>query len=184
MSTPPHMGRHKTIVRHNAVHHSHGCENEAENEQADSAAQLAEALFTTIQALKSIGRLCMEEADPTLRAISFPRARVLMVMDDAKEGRVRMGELSEALGVTARNITTIVDGLEREGLIARRPDATDRRAILLELTPKGQEHIAGVHAMQHMVAERFFAPLEAEERAELLRLLLKIQGVAGAAGGC
>lgn len=76
--------------------------------------------------------------------------------------------------MTARNITTIVDGLEREGMIVRTPDPTDRRAILLELTPKGQECVAGVHAIQHSIAERFFAPLNAEERAELLRLLVKI----------
>ena len=182
--------------------------------QAPTAAELAEALFTTTQALKSVGRLCMEESIPALRTISFPRARVLMVMADAQQGQapishrsahrsahehgrgrhrhadgvtdcvtevqVRMNDLAEALGVTARNITTIVDGLEREGLIARRPDPTDRRAILLVLTPKGQEHLAEVHALQHAIAGRFFAPLDAAERTELLRLLIKVGGNARA----
>jgi len=97
-----------------------------------------------------------------------------MVMDDAGHVRVRMGELSKALGVTARNVTTIVDGLEREGLITRTPDQKDRRAILLELTPKGQEHIAAVHTMQREVAERFFAALDSAERAVLMGLLNKI----------
>lgn len=178
----------------------------SQDEQAPTAAELAEALFTTTQALKSVGRLCMEEAIPALRSISMPRARALMVMDDAQQGhspvsprhahghgrghhrhaetgadcaaevQVRMNDLAEALGVTARNITTIVDGLEHEDLIARRQDPTDRRAILLELTPKGQEHIAEVHALQHAIADRFFAPLDTAERAELWRLLMKIHG--------
>src|SRR5262249_17750545 len=148
-----------------------------------SASHLAEALFLATQALKSTGRTCGEEAaDPALRAISLPRGRVLMAMEEARDERVRMGDLAEALGVTARNITTIVDGLEREELIARRPDPTDRRAIVLELTHKAHEHIAKVHALHCAVAERFFAPLSADERHELLRLLLKVGGGTGAGG--
>ncbi|HEY7780642.1 MAG TPA: MarR family transcriptional regulator [Ktedonobacterales bacterium] len=138
-----------------------------------SAAELAEALLCATQGLKTAGRQCGEEADPMLRAISLPRGRVLMAMAEAGNGRVRMGDLSETLGVTARNITTIVDGLEREGLIARRPDPTDRRAILVELTRKAHGYIARVHALHCAIAERFFAPLDGAERGELLRLLAK-----------
>ncbi len=143
-----------------------------------SAAEMAEALLLTTQALKATNRTCTEECGPEMRSISLPRGRVLMVMDDAGEGRVRMGDLSVALGVTPRNVTTIVDGLEHEGLLVRRHDPTDRRAILLELTAKGREHIAGVHALHRAVAERFFAPLNAEERCTLLRLLDKIREAA------
>lgn len=154
-----------------------------EEGRVPAAAELAEALFSTTHALKHTGRLCMEDADPRLRAISFPRARLLMVMADAGHGRVRMGELSAALGVTARNVTTIVDGLEREGLIARRADPTDRRVVLIELTPEGHAHIAQVHAMQRDIAGRFFAPLEDAERAELQRLLAKVRAGARAGEG-
>jgi DNA-binding MarR family transcriptional regulator len=144
-----------------------------------SAAEVAEALLLTTQALKATNRTCTEECGPQMWSISLPRGRVLMVMDDAGEGRVRMGDLSAALGVTPRNVTTIVDGLEHEGLLVRKLDPTDRRAILLELTVKGREHIAGVHALHRAVAERFFAPLNAEERCTLLRLLGKIREAAG-----
>lgn len=156
----------------------------AKGDAEPSAAELAEALFLTTHALKHTGQHCMGEADSRLRAISFPRARLLMALDDAKQGRVRMGDLSQALGVTARNITTIVDGLEREGLIGRRPDPTDRRAILIMLTPEGQEYIAQVHAIQREIAESFFAALDPGERAEMLRLLAKIrEGAAPREGG-
>ena len=70
---------------------------------------------STTHAFKQWGNMCFSHAEP---------------------GRVRMGDLSSALGVTARNITTIVDALEREGLLMRKPDPTDRRAILLELTER------------------------------------------------
>ena len=89
--------------------------------------------------------------------------------------------------MTARNVTTIVDGLEREGLLARIPDPTDRRAILLELTPKGCDLIAAVHVTQRELADWLFASLDTTERAELLRLLGKILEAASANGappGC
>jgi DNA-binding MarR family transcriptional regulator len=144
-----------------------------------STAELAETLLLTTQALKFTGRASLHGCDPALQAITLPGGRVLMAMDNAGEGRVRMGDLSAALGVTARNVTTIVDGLEHEGLLARRNDPTDRRAILLELTAKGREHIAGVHALHRAVAERFFAPLSGAESCELLRLLRKMLAGAG-----
>jgi DNA-binding MarR family transcriptional regulator len=97
-------------------------------------------------------------------------------------GRVGKGELTKALGVTARNVTTIVDGLEREGLLARTPDPTDRRAILLELTPKGCDPIAAVHATQRELADWLFESLDTMERAELLRLPGKILEAASASG--
>lgn len=178
-----------------------------------SASQLVEALFLTIQALKSTGRDCTEEADPALRAISMPRGRVLEAVAQAEaeeggvslpagtqrgrhrtraahvgvhvgahieRGRVRMGDLAAALGVTARNVTTIVDGLEHEGLLTRQRHPKDRRAILLELTEKGRAHIAQIHALHRSIADRFFAPLDAGERGELLRLLAKVRGAEGA----
>jgi DNA-binding MarR family transcriptional regulator len=137
-------------------------------------------LFQAVHALKQRGHLRTDD-DPALRKMSMPRARVLMVLEDAAGRPVRMTDLSDALGVTARNVTTIVDGLEREGYVARRPDPRDRRAILLDLTEFGQAHVARVQELHHEVGEAVFAPLGADERRELLRLLRKIAAPAGQA---
>src|SRR6516165_8496759 len=58
--------------------------------------------------------------------LSGPRMRLLAAMSDLQ--RIRMGDLAARLGLTARTITTLVDALEREGLLIRLPDPTDRRA--------------------------------------------------------
>jgi DNA-binding MarR family transcriptional regulator len=166
-----------------------------------TAVDLAEALLGTAHAFKQWGNLCYSQAEPGLRELSVPRARLLAALADAgqgsvqmpagtqrgrgrrevpltdgEQGRVRMGDLAQALGVTARNVTTIVDGLEREGLLARRPDPTDRRAILLELTEKGWAHVEQVHALQRSLAERMFAPLSSEESRTLYALLTRLAG--------
>jgi DNA-binding MarR family transcriptional regulator len=57
------------------------------------------------------------------------------------EGPAMMRELASGLGITARNMTAMVDALEDAGLVVRRPHPTDRRATLIELTTKG-EHAA------------------------------------------
>jgi DNA-binding MarR family transcriptional regulator len=161
--------------------HAHVAHKARSAAEAPTSADLAEALFLTAHVLKYAGQRRLRDLESVAGVISFPQARVMMVMDDAGQDRVRMGELSTKLGVTARNVTTIVDGLEREGLIARAPDPDDRRAILLELTPRGQEHIAAVHATQHELADWFFEALDTTERAELLRMLGKILETASAA---
>lgn len=213
MSTPPpKMPRAMGRADRSDVQNAQNTQPEPDD---PSASQLVEALFLTIQALKSTGRDCTEEADPALRAISMPRGRVLKVVADAEaheedvsmpassqrgrhrtrvhetmaaqfghhHRRMRMGDLAQMLGMTARNVTTIVDGLEHEGLLARRQHPDDRRAFLLELTEKGRAHIAQIHALHDAIAERFIAPLDAGERGELRRLLAKLQAGAGSVAG-
>jgi DNA-binding MarR family transcriptional regulator len=144
-----------------------------------TAEELAETLLGTTHAFKQWGNLCFTHAEPELQELSVPRARLLAAVGDAEHspaGRVRMGDLSSALRVTARNITTIVDALEREGLLARKADPTDRRAILLELTEKGRAHVEHIHALQRDLAERMFAPLSRRERQALYMLLTRLAG--------
>src|SRR5206468_353112 len=87
---------------------------------------------------------------------------------------LRMGNLAARLGLTARTITTLVDALEREGLLIRQPDPTDRRATLIELTGVGCEYIDRVSATLQELAEQVMAPLSAEERRQLLGMLSRV----------
>jgi DNA-binding MarR family transcriptional regulator len=49
-----------------------------------------------------------------------------------------MGELAAALGIDPPNATVLVDDLESQGLVRRRPHPSDRRAKLVEATRKGK----------------------------------------------
>jgi DNA-binding MarR family transcriptional regulator len=48
-----------------------------------------------------------------------------------------MGELADMLGIDRPNATTVVDDLEKRGLVRRVPHPTDRRAKIVEATRKG-----------------------------------------------
>src|SRR5579872_4936260 len=55
-----------------------------------------------------------------------------------------LGELAEELDSTPRNITGLVDHLERDGLVERVPDKADRRSVRARLTPAGRERIESI----------------------------------------
>jgi DNA-binding MarR family transcriptional regulator len=68
------------------------------------------------------------------------------------------------------NATFVLDRLEQQGLIHRRPHPTDRRAKEIALTPDGQRCRATV--LEHLSNQPPLAPLTATQQ-ETLRDLLK-----------
>ena len=113
--------------------------------------------------------------------LSLPRFRVLEALQSA--GRMRMNELSAALGVVPRSVTTIIDALEQEGMVARLPDPADRRATLLELTRDGFTQLGRLRAMREAAAAEVFDVLTAAEKDQLARLLQRLHVAAGAGPG-
>jgi DNA-binding MarR family transcriptional regulator len=67
--------------------------------------------------------------------ISFGRARAVRRL---ARRPMSMSELATALGIERPNATALVDELEAQGLVRRRPHPTDRRAKLVEATRKGK----------------------------------------------
>ncbi len=66
--------------------------------------------------------------------LSFGRMRALRRIAARP---MSMRELATLLGVDPPNLTTVVDGLERSGLVERQAHPTDRRVKLVAATPKG-----------------------------------------------
>jgi DNA-binding MarR family transcriptional regulator len=67
--------------------------------------------------------------------------------------------LADALDVTPRNITGLVDGLVESGHVTREPHQTDRRATLVTPTARGAEFVARVRASHVDLADRLFGHL-------------------------
>ena len=105
--------------------------------------------------------------------VSFVQLRLLGTL--YLQGPQIMNELSAEIDVTPRYVTKLVIALESEGLVKRTPHATDGRATVVALTPKGSSLgvlMSGPH--QEQVA-RLFACLKEQERTQLLRLLGKVR---------
>lgn len=105
--------------------------------------------------------------------ISVPRTRLLAEV--RRRPGQRMGALTARLGVTGRTLTVMVDALEGQGLLSRRPDRTDRRAVLLELTASGRHHLRRGLSVRAEICEQAVASLTAEERRLLVDMLGRLQ---------
>lgn len=115
--------------------------------------------------------------------LSYPRMKLLVSLEH--RGPQIMSALGEQLSVTPRNITALVDALEEEGLVRRRPHPTDRRATIVELTPAGTQQCAHSWSEHVAVASPLFAGLDERDQRELLRIIgllresLRREGVSG-----
>jgi DNA-binding MarR family transcriptional regulator len=59
-------------------------------------------------------------------------------------GDCALGDLAGSLDTTPRNVTGLVDHLERDGLVERVPDPDDRRSVRARLTASGRERIESI----------------------------------------
>jgi DNA-binding MarR family transcriptional regulator len=96
----------------------------------------------------------------------------LLLLSQAREQALRRVDLAEGLGLTPSGVTRLLDGLERDGLVAKRTCELDARVTYAVLTEAGRErlerascsHVGSVRAL----FEERFTPDELETLAELL----------------
>jgi len=66
---------------------------------------------------------------------------MLLLYIGASESRRTIGRLGELAGISKSTALRWIDHLDRQGLIRREQHPTDRRAVFVELTPKGRQAI-------------------------------------------
>jgi DNA-binding MarR family transcriptional regulator len=86
--------------------------------------------------------------------LTTPRVHLLWVLGET--GPTTQQALSQALGVTPRNVTGLVDGLVTSGHVSREPHPADRRATLVTPTALGARTIEGLVSSHHDLARRLF----------------------------
>jgi DNA-binding MarR family transcriptional regulator len=92
-----------------------------------------------------------------------------------EDGGVRSSELAQHLRIAPRSATEVVDALQAKGLVVRSPDPGDRRATLVALTDRGRELSDEVRRARGVESEKLFQRLTATDRADLARILRKLE---------
>jgi len=102
------------------------------------------ASVEALAALRYAGRMVhlLQERWGAMHGLSEGRMGVLFRL--YRCGDLPLGGLADDLMMTPRNITGLVDHLERQGLVERVPDSEDRRSVRATLTPAGRETIEGI----------------------------------------
>jgi DNA-binding MarR family transcriptional regulator len=105
--------------------------------------------------------------------LTLPRLRLVERLHC--KGPDKMGILADELGLSPRNMTVLVDGLEDEGLVKRVPHSTDRRATVIEATQEGMA-AAEVLLEPHFGAMScLFTDLSDEQRAQFSEILATLR---------
>jgi DNA-binding MarR family transcriptional regulator len=105
--------------------------------------------------------------------LTVGQARLLWALGEGG-APTRMSDLARRLDLNNRTITPMVDALERERLVVRHPDPSDRRAILVKLTPPGRTRRDAICVAQESLSTELVATLTAAEQTQLSRLLNRL----------
>jgi DNA-binding MarR family transcriptional regulator len=98
-----------------------------------------------------------------LAARGLTRARATVLWQLHHHGPATQQQLAKTIGVTARNITTLVDGLEGSEFVRRHPHPTDRRAVLVHLTDTGRQVTSQLTADYQAGSAHLFADIPTEQ---------------------
>jgi DNA-binding MarR family transcriptional regulator len=107
---------------------------------------------------------------------TLPRFDVMAALYRRREG-VTMSELSRMLLVSNGNATTVVDRLEKDGLVRRTPSETDRRTVFVALTAEGLAQFEGLAADHEAEVSRRFAGLSEADLDTLTDILKRMGSV-------
>lgn len=89
-------------------------------------------------------------------------------------GPMPQARLCEKLLVSGSNLTTVIDNLEKGGLVRREPNPEDRRAYLVTLSEAGKETIARAFPEHAIRIRDMMGALTQAEQRELSRLCKKL----------
>ncbi|MCM2419354.1 MarR family transcriptional regulator [Streptomyces sp. RKAG293] len=129
---------------------------------------ISHAVFRTARAHRmAAGRL--------LRGAGLYAGQELLMMRLWDAGPQRQAELIKLLDLDPSTVTRMVQRLEQSGLVTRRPDPDDGRAVLVEATEDGHALRAPVEDAWRKLEEITVAGLSADDRRELARLLARVE---------
>lgn len=103
---------------------------------------------------------------------TFPAWQVLLAVQ--RQGARTQQDLARAIGVEGPTLTRQLDALEAAGLVERKRDEQDRRAIRVKATARGQAQFRRLAKAAGDFDERLRAGISDREIAELRELLDRI----------
>jgi DNA-binding MarR family transcriptional regulator len=107
--------------------------------------------------------------------LTLPQYHLLEALRDSDE--LPVGELADHAGVAAPTATRMLDCLARDGFVERRHSETDRRSVLVSLTPRGKSAVETAHGVIETWRREVFERLQPEEREPAARLLARLAEV-------
>jgi DNA-binding MarR family transcriptional regulator len=104
-----------------------------------------------------------DDMTQAIEALGLTPSRTHLLWELGQRGPVPQRVLADALRVTPRAVTGLVDALVADGLVTRQTHPTDRRATLVTLTSRGKTLVAQLKRDHKRLARALFAPMPSRE---------------------
>ncbi|GGL36713.1 MarR family transcriptional regulator [Phycicoccus endophyticus] len=124
------------------------------------------AVLVASRALVGVSARSLADVEDTVTLTQF---RALVVLSTL--GETRLNTLAERLGVGASSALRTVDRLLAAGLVTRRENARDRRAVAIALTRRGRSLVDTVTARRREAIAAIVEQMPADRRAGLVAAL-------------
>ena len=125
--------------------------------------------------LMATARLIREAFDARLKPLDLNLTQASLLAYVTEFGATTQTGLAEKMGTGRVAMGTVVDGLEKRGLIARHPDPDDRRVWRVDITDDGRELAARVVGVDEVLRGELRHGIGREERQALSWVLTRLQ---------
>ncbi|WP_243059775.1 MarR family winged helix-turn-helix transcriptional regulator [Nocardioides sp. SR21] len=117
---------------------------------------MADEHSTALDTLLRLSELMSADLARFERESGLSGSRIRLLWTLGITGPTTQQALAEALDVTPRNVTGLVDGLSASGHVTRQPHPTDRRATRVTLTDAGAETVRDLQRDHEDLARQLF----------------------------
>ena len=150
------------------------CASQNENKAVEKRSDQA------LKVMRQILRKTDLYARDLARAARLTASQRMLLQVLADEGEATAGVVAARLGITQATTTSLLDRLEKAGLVRRRRFDTDKRQVWVSLTDEGRSRLSlAPDGLQELFAARFEG-LQPWEQSMLIAALERISGMLGA----
>lgn len=137
------------------------------------ADEFVTALLTASRVLVGVSARSLNVVEDT---VTLPQFRTLVVLDG--HGEVNLNRLADLLAVNSSTAMRMIDRLLAVDLVTRRENPTNRREVLLGVSPRGAEVVREVTDRRHRDIARIVQAMPADQKSDLV---VALRGFAEAA---
>ena len=119
---------------------------------------------------------CMNDQKLSEFGITNQQARLLGAIRRSlhDEATISRKFLEDMMGIRGSSVTSLLNGLEKKGFIARYPAKDDGRAIQIQVTEKGERIMAEINQILADMEEQLLSGLTEDEKILFTTLLYKV----------
>lgn len=134
--------------------------------------------------LMRVARCWRREIDSTLQSHGLSQTMVMpLIVLNRAACPVRQGLIADEIGVEGPSLVRVIDALERDGLISRVCDLSDRRAKMVALTAAGKDKAAEIEIILADIRNELTADIDPESLATTLDVMQQLLGKLAQRGG-